>query len=78
MNETVDILLLGAGGREHSLLTKLQESPRAGKIFVAPGNGGMALQAEIAPINQENSVKNNVKKITITNLFGGINKIIIF
>ncbi len=29
-----DILLLGAGGREHALLTKLQESPRAGKIHM--------------------------------------------
>ena len=72
MNETVDILLLGAGGREHALLTKLQESPRAGKIFVAPGNGGMALQAEIAPINQENSdevvsfaQKNNIELVVI-------------
>ena len=54
MNDTVDILLLGAGGREHALLTKLQESPRAGKIYVAPGNGGMAAQAEIAPIDQNN------------------------
>lgn len=52
MNDTVDILLLGAGGREHALLTKLQESPHAGKIYVAPGNGGMAAQAELASINQ--------------------------
>lgn len=52
MNDTVDILLLGAGGREHALLTKLQESPRAGKIYVAPGNGGMAAQAELVSINQ--------------------------
>ena len=42
------------GGREHALLTKLQESPRAGKIYVAPGNGGMTAQAEIAPIDQNN------------------------
>jgi len=54
MNDTVDILLLGAGGREHALLTKLQESSRAGKIYVAPGNGGMAAQAEVAPIDQNN------------------------
>ena len=54
MNGTVDILLLGAGGREHALLTKLQESSRAGKIYVAPGNGGMAAQAEVAPIDQNN------------------------
>ena len=47
MNNTkVDILLLGSGGREHALLAKLAESPRAGRLFVAPGNGGMNAAAE--------------------------------
>lgn len=41
----VDILLLGSGGREHALLVKLAESPRAGKLYVAPGNGGMDVMA---------------------------------
>lgn len=49
----VDILLLGAGGREHALLKKLSESPRAGKLYVAPGNGGMLQLAEKAPVNQD-------------------------
>ena len=40
-SEKIDILPLGAGGREHALLMKLAESPRAGKLYVAPGNGGM-------------------------------------
>ena len=53
--ETVDILLLGAGGREHALLKKLAESPRAGKLFVAPGNGGMLQHAELAPVDQDDS-----------------------
>lgn len=52
-NNTVDILLLGAGGREHALLKKLSESPRAGKLYVAPGNGGMMQLATLAPVNQE-------------------------
>ena len=52
--ETINILLLGAGGREHALLAKLAESPRAGKLFVAPGNGGMLQLAEAAPVNQDN------------------------
>ena len=43
---TVDILLLGSGGREHALLTKLAASPRAGKLYVAPGNAGMWDTAE--------------------------------
>ena len=51
--EKVNILLLGAGGREHALLKKLSESPRAGKLYVAPGNGGMLQMAELAPVNQD-------------------------
>ncbi|MDO4807854.1 MAG: phosphoribosylamine--glycine ligase [Coriobacteriales bacterium] len=50
---TIDILLLGAGGREHALLKKLAESPRAGKLYVTPGNGGMFQLAEAAPISQD-------------------------
>lgn len=52
--ETIDILLLGAGGREHALLRKLLESPRAGKVWAAPGNGGILAEAELADIDQEN------------------------
>ena len=51
--DKVDILLLGAGGREHALLKKLAESPRAGRLFVAPGNGGMLQLAEQAPVDQD-------------------------
>ena len=54
-SEKIDILLLGAGGREHALLMKLAESPRAGKLYVAPGNGGMLQLAEAAPVDQENA-----------------------
>lgn len=50
---TVDVLLLGAGGREHALLKKIAESPRAGRLYVAPGNGGMLQLAELAPVNQD-------------------------
>ena len=53
--EKIDILLLGAGGREHALLKKLSESPRAGKLWVAPGNGGMLQLADVAPVNQEDA-----------------------
>lgn len=37
------ILLIGGGGREHALAWKLAQSPKATKVFVAPGNGGTAL-----------------------------------
>ncbi len=51
--ETIDILLLGAGGREHAMLRKLAESPRAGKIWAAPGNGGILAEATLADIDQD-------------------------
>ena len=40
MENTINILLLGSGGREHALAVKLAESPRCGELFIAPGNGG--------------------------------------
>ncbi len=51
--DKVSILLLGAGGREHALLVKLAQSPCAGKIYVAPGNGGMYDLAEKAELDPE-------------------------
>ncbi len=55
-NTKVDILLLGSGGREHALLVKLAESPRAGKLYVAPGNGGMNAMAEPVELDAESPV----------------------
>jgi phosphoribosylamine--glycine ligase len=45
------ILVLGGGGREHALVWKLRESPLAKKIWCAPGNGGMAAEAECVAID---------------------------
>ncbi len=39
-NNTMKILLLGAGGREHALAWKMIQSPLCQKLFVAPGNAG--------------------------------------
>lgn len=36
----MNILLIGAGGREQALAWKLEQSPRVEKVFIAPGNGG--------------------------------------
>ncbi len=44
--KTIDILLLGSGGREHALAAKLAESPRCGTLYIAPGNGGTAQVGE--------------------------------
>ena len=58
MKKKVDILLLGSGGREHALLAKLAESPRAGRLYVAPGNGGMDVMAEkVAGLDAESPVE---------------------
>ena len=40
MNPQMDVLVVGGGGREHAIAWKLRQSPRVGKVFVAPGNGG--------------------------------------
>ncbi len=36
----VNVLVIGSGGREHSLGWKLSQSPKVDKVFFAPGNGG--------------------------------------
>lgn len=38
----MNILVIGGGGREHALAWKLAQSPKAARVFVAPGNGGTA------------------------------------
>jgi len=45
------ILVIGGGGREHALVWKLKESSRVEKIWCAPGNGGVAAEAECVGID---------------------------
>jgi phosphoribosylamine--glycine ligase len=47
----MNILLLGSGGREHALAWKLAASPLAGRLYCAPGNAGIAQEAEIADLD---------------------------
>jgi phosphoribosylamine--glycine ligase len=41
------VLVVGGGGREHALAWKLAQSPKVQTVFVAPGNGGTALDARL-------------------------------
>ena len=44
------VLVVGGGGRCHAIVDALSRSPQVGKIYCAPGNAGISLQAEIVPI----------------------------
>ncbi|WP_216796840.1 phosphoribosylamine--glycine ligase [Candidatus Vallotia tarda] len=48
------ILVVGSGGREHALGWKLAQSPRVTAVYMAPGNGGTALQERLYNINITN------------------------
>ncbi len=44
------IMVVGGGGREHAVIKKLKENPKAETIFALPGNGGIAADAECVNI----------------------------
>ncbi|AOY01446.1 phosphoribosylamine--glycine ligase [Jeongeupia sp. USM3] len=46
----MNILVIGNGGREHALAWKIAQSPRVGKVFVAPGNAGTALEPNLTNV----------------------------
>lgn len=46
----MDILVIGGGGREHAIVWALAKSPKADKIYCAPGNAGIGQLAECVPI----------------------------
>lgn len=46
----MNVLVIGAGGREHALVWKLKQSPRINRLYCAPGNPGIAQLAECVPI----------------------------
>src|SRR5699024_1949274 len=48
----MNVLVIGRGGREHSMIKKLLASDRINKLFVAPGNGGMADEAVCLDIDE--------------------------
>lgn len=44
------VLVVGGGGREHALVRKIAESPQVTRLFCAPGNAGIAAEAELVNI----------------------------
>lgn len=46
----MNILIVGSGGREHAIAMSVSKSPRAEKIYCAPGNAGISAIAECVPI----------------------------
>ena len=49
------VLVLGSGGREHTLVWKIAQSSKVEKIYCAPGNGGIEQIAEIPNFDANNN-----------------------
>jgi len=47
----MNILILGGGGREHALAWAVRQNPKCDRLIVAPGNAGIAAQAECADLD---------------------------
>src|SRR3990167_5804985 len=56
MSEKLKILIIGGGGREHAIGWKVAQSPRAGKIYFAPGNAGTVQVGENVDIKATDTV----------------------
>src|SRR5215831_18781638 len=50
----MNILLLGSGGREHALAWKIAASPLVDRLYCAPGNAGIAREAELVALDIAN------------------------
>lgn len=61
----MNILIVGSGGREHAMAWKIKQSPKLGKLFIAPGNAGTAELGANIPVGVSNF--EGLKKAVIEN-----------
>ncbi|MGB1312052.1 MAG: phosphoribosylamine--glycine ligase [Bizionia paragorgiae] len=68
----MNILILGSGGREHTIAWKIAQSPKCKQLFVAPGNSGTSEIATNVPISvtdfeaiKEVVLKNDIKMVIV-------------
>lgn len=70
----MNILIIGAGGREHAIGKKMKQSPKVNKVYCAPGNPGMTIdgieQVDIHELDHQNLIE-FAKKNQITWTFVG-------
>jgi phosphoribosylamine--glycine ligase len=52
-SSSVNVLILGSGGREHAIAWKLAQSPLLGNLYIAPGNGGTMLHGSNVNISPD-------------------------
>ena len=66
----MNILILGSGGREHSLAWAIKQNPKCDNIFVAPGNAGIAQLAKCINVDILNATQivSTVKAVSYTHL----------
>lgn len=60
------VLVVGGGGREHALAWRLSQSPRVSKVYVAPGNGGTALEPKIENLSIIDTDIDSLKKFALS------------
>ena len=63
--DSLNVLLLGAGGREHAFAWKIAQSPRVAKLYIAPGNAGTAREGMNVDLQPNNF--GSVKQFVLSN-----------
>ena len=65
LTDSVNVLLLGSGGREHAFAWKISQSPRVARLFIAPGNAGTAALGTNVDLSPSNF--GSIKQFVINN-----------